>query len=223
MQHTTLGRTGIQVSVAGLGCGGHSRLGQSYGATEAESIAVDPPRPRPRHQPDRHRAGVRHRVDRGEGDPRPPRRGRAVHQGAAGPQGPPAQAEAPAPVGARRASSGCARITSTSSSCTACRCATSTTPARCSCPSCSRSKEAGLDPAPGRQRGVRVRQRPRLARAEPRRRRRLVRRADGGPQPVQPVGARSRVPGHRGARHRRAGDVRGAQVPRLSRRACVAS
>ena len=40
MQHTTLGRTGIEVSVAGLGCGGHSRLGQSYGATEAESIAV---------------------------------------------------------------------------------------------------------------------------------------------------------------------------------------
>ena len=40
MQHTTLGRTGIKVSVAGLGCGGHSRLGQSYGATEAESVAV---------------------------------------------------------------------------------------------------------------------------------------------------------------------------------------
>ncbi len=40
MQHTTLGRTGIEISVAGLGCGGHSRLGQSYGATEAESIAV---------------------------------------------------------------------------------------------------------------------------------------------------------------------------------------
>ena len=40
MQHVTLGRTGLEVSVAGLGCGGHSRLGQSYGATEAESIAV---------------------------------------------------------------------------------------------------------------------------------------------------------------------------------------
>ena len=40
MQHTTLGRTGMQVSVAGLGCGGHSRLGQSYGASEAESVAV---------------------------------------------------------------------------------------------------------------------------------------------------------------------------------------
>jgi aryl-alcohol dehydrogenase-like predicted oxidoreductase len=40
MQHTTLGRTGLQVSVAGLGCGGHSRLGQSYGASERESIAV---------------------------------------------------------------------------------------------------------------------------------------------------------------------------------------
>jgi aryl-alcohol dehydrogenase-like predicted oxidoreductase len=40
VRRTTLGRTGIEVSVAGLGCGGHSRLGQSYGATEAESIAV---------------------------------------------------------------------------------------------------------------------------------------------------------------------------------------
>lgn len=40
MQHTTLGRTGLRVSVAGLGCGGHSRLGQSFGASEAESIAV---------------------------------------------------------------------------------------------------------------------------------------------------------------------------------------
>lgn len=40
MQQTTLGRTGLEVSVAGLGCGGHSRLGQSYGASEAESVAV---------------------------------------------------------------------------------------------------------------------------------------------------------------------------------------
>jgi len=40
MQHTTLGRTGLQVSVAGLGCGGHSRLGQSYGATEKQSVEV---------------------------------------------------------------------------------------------------------------------------------------------------------------------------------------
>ncbi len=40
MQQVRLGRTGLDVSVAGLGCGGHSRLGQSYGATEAESIAV---------------------------------------------------------------------------------------------------------------------------------------------------------------------------------------
>ncbi len=40
MQFTTLGRTGLRVSVAGLGCGGHSRLGQSYGNTTAESVAV---------------------------------------------------------------------------------------------------------------------------------------------------------------------------------------
>src|SRR5919112_2324348 len=40
MRSTMLGRTGIEVSVAGLGCGGHSRLGQTYGATEDESVAV---------------------------------------------------------------------------------------------------------------------------------------------------------------------------------------
>jgi aryl-alcohol dehydrogenase-like predicted oxidoreductase len=40
MQYTTLGRTGLKVSVAGLGCGGFSRLGQSTGSTEAESIAL---------------------------------------------------------------------------------------------------------------------------------------------------------------------------------------
>ena len=37
---TTLGRTGLRVSVAGLGCGGHSRLGQTSGATASESVAV---------------------------------------------------------------------------------------------------------------------------------------------------------------------------------------
>ncbi len=35
-----LGRTGLRVSVAGLGCGGHSRLGQSTGATRDESVAI---------------------------------------------------------------------------------------------------------------------------------------------------------------------------------------
>lgn len=40
MDTTTLGRTGLKVSVAGLGCGGFSRLGQSNGRSEAESIAV---------------------------------------------------------------------------------------------------------------------------------------------------------------------------------------
>lgn len=37
---TRLGRTGLEVSVAGLGCGGHSRLGQTYGNTVEESVAV---------------------------------------------------------------------------------------------------------------------------------------------------------------------------------------
>jgi aryl-alcohol dehydrogenase-like predicted oxidoreductase len=40
MEYTILGRTGLRVSVAGLGCGGHSRLGQATGKTEQESIAV---------------------------------------------------------------------------------------------------------------------------------------------------------------------------------------
>ena len=40
MQRTTLGRTGFEVSVAGLGCGGYSRLGQAYGASVSESEAL---------------------------------------------------------------------------------------------------------------------------------------------------------------------------------------
>ncbi len=37
---TTLGRTGLQVRVAGLGCGGHSRLGQRSGASFDESVRL---------------------------------------------------------------------------------------------------------------------------------------------------------------------------------------
>lgn len=40
MDYTTLGRTGLRVSVAGLGCGGYSRLGKRTGQTEAESVAL---------------------------------------------------------------------------------------------------------------------------------------------------------------------------------------
>ena len=40
MEFTSLGATGLQVSVAGLGCGGNSRLGQSTGSTIAESISI---------------------------------------------------------------------------------------------------------------------------------------------------------------------------------------
>ncbi|MCU1420420.1 MAG: aldo/keto reductase [Microbacteriaceae bacterium] len=40
MDHTTLGRTGLDVSVACLGTGGHSMLGQAYGKTFDESVAV---------------------------------------------------------------------------------------------------------------------------------------------------------------------------------------
>ncbi|MCL4834389.1 MAG: aldo/keto reductase [Caldilineaceae bacterium] len=40
MEFTTLGRTGVRVSVVGMGCGGASRLGQSYGNSEEQSIAI---------------------------------------------------------------------------------------------------------------------------------------------------------------------------------------
>ncbi|MHA2181787.1 MAG: aldo/keto reductase [Promethearchaeota archaeon] len=40
MEYTTLGRTGLKVSVMGLGCGGPSRIGQNTGNTEEQSIAI---------------------------------------------------------------------------------------------------------------------------------------------------------------------------------------
>ena len=40
METVILGRTGLRVGVMGLGAGGHSRLGQRSGKSEADSIAV---------------------------------------------------------------------------------------------------------------------------------------------------------------------------------------
>lgn len=40
MQTTKLGRTGLEVGVAGLGCGGHSRLGMTAGKDEAHAARV---------------------------------------------------------------------------------------------------------------------------------------------------------------------------------------
>lgn len=40
MDYLSLGRTGLRVSVMGLGGGGHSRLGQRAGASESQSIAI---------------------------------------------------------------------------------------------------------------------------------------------------------------------------------------
>jgi aryl-alcohol dehydrogenase-like predicted oxidoreductase len=40
MDYTTLGHTGLKVSVAGLGCGGFSRLGLGTGGSEAGAIAI---------------------------------------------------------------------------------------------------------------------------------------------------------------------------------------
>jgi L-galactose dehydrogenase len=42
MHYTTLGRTGLKVSVAGLGTGGFSRLGLRAGKTEEESSRQGP-------------------------------------------------------------------------------------------------------------------------------------------------------------------------------------
>jgi aryl-alcohol dehydrogenase-like predicted oxidoreductase len=39
MESVILGRTGIKVTVAGLGCGGHSRLGlDKYGVSHASGL-----------------------------------------------------------------------------------------------------------------------------------------------------------------------------------------
>src|SRR5262249_49341052 len=40
MHYTTLGSTGLKVSVAGLGCGGNSRIGLGTGLSEAQSVAL---------------------------------------------------------------------------------------------------------------------------------------------------------------------------------------
>ncbi len=40
MHYTTLGNTGLRVSVAGLGCGGNSRIGLGSGLGEAQSVAL---------------------------------------------------------------------------------------------------------------------------------------------------------------------------------------
>ena len=40
MDTVTLGRSGLVVSVAGLGCGGHSRLGQATGASFGDSVKL---------------------------------------------------------------------------------------------------------------------------------------------------------------------------------------
>ncbi len=40
MEYTKLGKTGLTVSVAGLGCGGGSRLGMNRGLSTAESVAL---------------------------------------------------------------------------------------------------------------------------------------------------------------------------------------
>jgi len=40
MEYATLGKTGLRVSVMGLGCGGHSRLGMSQGKSDTEASLI---------------------------------------------------------------------------------------------------------------------------------------------------------------------------------------
>ena len=40
MEYGTLGRTGLEVSVAGLGCGGNSKLGLASGRSEAQAVEI---------------------------------------------------------------------------------------------------------------------------------------------------------------------------------------
>ena len=40
MEYVTLGRTGLRVSVAGLGCGGFSQLGLAQGKSEDDAVAI---------------------------------------------------------------------------------------------------------------------------------------------------------------------------------------
>ena len=40
MEYVSLGRTGLRVGVAGLGCGGFSRLGLGTGKSTAEAVAL---------------------------------------------------------------------------------------------------------------------------------------------------------------------------------------
>ena len=61
MHYTTLGRTGLRVSVAGLGTGGFSRMGLKSGKTEDEAARLVLRGGRARRQFHRHRAALRHR------------------------------------------------------------------------------------------------------------------------------------------------------------------
>ena len=83
MQYTTLGKTNLRVSVAGLGTGGFSRLGLKTGKIRGRSRAADPRGRGARHQLHRHRGELRHRRRGRQGaQNHPARSGRHRHQGA---------------------------------------------------------------------------------------------------------------------------------------------
>ena len=81
MQYTTLGKTGLKVSVAGLGCGGFSRFGLGTGKSEAEA-ARSSARRSISGSTCRHRARPTAPRRARQGDAgRPARPGRHRHQG----------------------------------------------------------------------------------------------------------------------------------------------
>ena len=90
MEYTTLGNTGLRVSVAGLGCGGFSQLGLAQGKSEADAIAIIRQAHRSRGQSVRYRRGLRHRGGARQGDQIGAARGcRDLHKGAVQLQQPP--------------------------------------------------------------------------------------------------------------------------------------
>ena len=75
MEYVGLGRTGLRVSVAGLGCGGFSRLGLGSGQERGRDRRADPSGPRPRGQPVRHGRRLWHRSRARQGARGGPARG----------------------------------------------------------------------------------------------------------------------------------------------------
>ena len=210
MEYTTLGRTELRVSVAGLGCGGFSRLGLNTGGTEASAIAII-------------HAALDHGVNLLDtaapydtegvvgkaikGVPRDKRGDRHQVLGAS----------AAASAGRRNVSwpawtTRCANSASTASmysNCMRCRRPATTTCATSIAPALLKREGTRQIPLPRHHRDLA--QRPRTPDAAARRARRHVGRGDGRVPSDEPEHARGGVPRDAATSRRHAADVRGAQ------------